>query len=61
MALEHDLAVGFRLHYDQQGGTNVATTYASNGNGGFNQTASTAPAPITMQKAFTTGVSLVME
>jgi Fe(3+) dicitrate transport protein len=54
--LEHDIAVGLRLHYDQQDGTNVATTYASNGTGGFNQTARTAPAPITMQEAFATAL-----
>lgn len=37
--LEHDLALGLRLHYDRAGGTNRDTTYASNAsnlNPGFN-------------------------
>ncbi len=34
-ALEHDLALGLRLHYDRAGGTNRDTTYASNLVGGF--------------------------
>jgi Fe(3+) dicitrate transport protein len=54
--LAHDLAIGLRLHYDQQDGDNVATTYASNGVGGFDLTARTAPAPITMQEAFATAI-----
>jgi Fe(3+) dicitrate transport protein len=33
--LEHDLAVGGRLHYDRAGGTNQSTTYTSNSTGGF--------------------------
>ena len=55
-ALEHDLAVGLRLHYDQQDGENVNTTYTSNGVGGFAETARTAPAAITKQEAFATAV-----
>ena len=54
--LEHDLAVGLRLHRDHQDGTNVTTTYASNGSGGFNFTGSTAPADITRQEAFATAL-----
>lgn len=34
-SLEHDLALGLRLHYDRAGGTNRDTTYASDLAGGF--------------------------
>lgn len=56
--LAHDLAVGLRLHYDQQDGTNVSTTYTSTGTGGFAETARTAAAPITRQEAFATAIYL---
>lgn len=32
---EHDLALGLRLHYDRAAGNNQATSYSSNGLGGF--------------------------
>lgn len=54
--LEHDLAVGLRLHRDHQDGTNVTTTYVSDGSGGFNFAGRTAPADITRQEAFATAV-----
>jgi Fe(3+) dicitrate transport protein len=54
--LQHDLAVGLRLHHDQQDGTTTTTTYTSNGAGSFGQTAVSAPAPITRQEAFATAI-----
>jgi Fe(3+) dicitrate transport protein len=33
--LSHDLAIGFRLHYDRAGGTNQQIFHTSNGNGTF--------------------------
>ncbi len=54
--VEHDLAVGLRLHYDQQTGSDVKTTYASNTNGGFNYTGETPSTPITRQEAFATAI-----
>lgn len=54
--LEHDLAVGLRLHYDQQDGSDVKTTYSSNSLGGFNYVAETGAAPITRQEAFATAL-----
>lgn len=53
---KHDLAVGLRLHYDQQDGDTVNTTYTSNGIGGFGQTAVSPAAPITKQEAFATAI-----
>jgi len=55
-ALQHDLALGLRVHYDQQQGTNITTTYASNLTGSFNETARTAPTPITQQQALATAI-----
>jgi Fe(3+) dicitrate transport protein len=55
-AVRHDLAFGLRLHYDQQSGSDVKTTYASTGTGSFNQSGQTPPAPITRQEAFATAV-----
>jgi Fe(3+) dicitrate transport protein len=54
--VEHDLAVGLRLHYDQQDGSDVKTTYASTTNGGFNYAGETPSTPITRQEAFATAV-----
>ena len=55
-SLEHDLAVGLRLHCDHQDGTNITTTHASNLAGGFNFAGRSAPAEITRQEAFATAV-----
>lgn len=57
-AVEHDLALGLRLHYDQQDGSDIKTTYASNSLGGFNFASQTLAAPITRQEAFATAVYL---
>jgi Fe(3+) dicitrate transport protein len=57
-ALEHDLAVGLRLHYDQQDGNDVKSTYASNGTGGFGPAVRTPATAITMQEAFATALYL---
>jgi Fe(3+) dicitrate transport protein len=53
-AIEHDLAVGLRLHYDQQDGSDINTTYASNSAGGFNFVTQGASTSITRQEAFAT-------
>lgn len=55
-SLEHDLAVGLRLHYDKQEGDTVTTTYESTGSGGFGLVGASAPVPITSQEAFATAV-----
>jgi Fe(3+) dicitrate transport protein len=55
-SIEHDLAVGLRLHYDQQDGSDQKTTYTSNGTGGFGETARTGSAAITKQEAFATAI-----
>jgi Fe(3+) dicitrate transport protein len=55
-AAKHDLAFGLRLHYDQQSGTDVKTTYASTGTGSFNQSGQTPATPITRQEAFATAI-----
>lgn len=54
--IEHDLAVGLRLHYDQQDGENITTTYDSTGTGGFAFAGDSAPAPITQQEVFASAV-----
>lgn len=54
--LNHDVAVGLRVHYDQQDGSDVKTTYASTGGGGFNHVGETPSAPITRQEALATAI-----
>ena len=55
-AVDHDLAVGLRLHYDQQDGDDVKTTYNSTTTGDFSFSNRTAPAAITRQEAFATAM-----
>ena len=57
-SVEHDLALGLRLHYDQQDGTDAKTNYASNSAGGFDFDNRTAATPITRQEAFATAAYL---
>ncbi len=52
--VEHDLAVGLRLHYDQQDGSDIKTNYASNSAGGFGIGVQNPTTPITRQEAFAT-------
>lgn len=54
--LEHDLAIGLRLHKDEQDGNTVTTTYDSTSTGGFAFVSDSAPAPITAQEVFATAV-----
>lgn len=49
---EHDLALGLRLHYDQQDGSDAKTNYASNSAGGFDFDSRAGATPITRQEAF---------
>ncbi|MEY5020255.1 MAG: hypothetical protein RLZ22_1343, partial [Verrucomicrobiota bacterium] len=53
-AIEHDLALGLRLHYDQQDGSDIKTTYASNSAGSFDFVSRGASTAITRQEAFAT-------
>ena len=55
-SLEHDLAVGLRLHYDQQDGDTVTHTYDSTGSGRFDFVGDSAPVPIVKQEVFATAV-----
>lgn len=52
--VEHDLALGLRLHYDQQDGSDIKTNYASNSAGGFDFDNQSGATPITRQEAFAT-------
>jgi Fe(3+) dicitrate transport protein len=52
--VEHDIAVGLRLHYDQQDGSDIKTSYASNSAGGFGIGVQNPATPITRQEAFAT-------
>lgn len=54
--LEHDLALGFRVHYDQQDGSDTKTAYASSGTGGFNVASQTPTTAITRQEALATAI-----
>jgi len=53
-SIEHDLALGFRLHYDQQDGSDIKTNYTSNSAGGFDFDSRSGTTPITRQEAFAT-------
>ncbi len=55
-SVEHDLAVGLRLHYDQQTGDTVTHTYDSTGNGGFDFGGDSAAVPIVAQEVFATAL-----
>ena len=55
-SVEHDLALGFRLHYDQQDGSDIKTNYTSNSAGGFDFDSRSGATPITRQEAFATAV-----
>ena len=55
-SLEHDLAVGLRLHYDQQNGDTTSHTYASTGNGSFDFVGDSTPVPIVAQEVFATAL-----
>jgi Fe(3+) dicitrate transport protein len=56
--VEHDLAMGLRLHYDRAGGTNQTITYGSNGVGGFNPPAFGAVGRAGLGEVFATAVYL---
>ncbi len=55
-SLEHDLALGLRVHYDQQDGSDTKTTYNSTGNGGFLFAGQTPTTGITRQEALATAI-----
>lgn len=57
-SVEHNLALGLRLHYDRQDSSNVFTTYSSNLAGGFDNLGRSAPTPFSTQEAFATALYL---
>lgn len=56
--IEHDLALGMRVHYDRAGGTNQTTTYASNLTGGFGPPVLGAPASAGLGEVLATAIYL---
>jgi len=56
--VEHDLAVGLRLHYDRAGGTNKTTNYASDLSGSFGPPVFGTPASAGLGEVFAKAIYL---